>query len=202
MFEAPVGRHGNQRSPAAALRFYLFEQTRIGFWMDILQACFSTVSCIMFIAVAYSSYDPDSVQDIEFFFTIYFFADFVTRLYIARDSLRFFFSLVSILDGSAVTFAKIYGFAVVQRTGAGVLTIGAGSDSRKVGASAASTSIRPALPVSIPSWSSNVLASSASRWWMSLATRRRDGSTEGSAISAANSCCQCLTAVRRSRTCR
>lgn len=37
-------------------------------------------------------------------------------------------SLVSILDGSAVTFTKIRGFAIVQRTGAGILTIGAGSN--------------------------------------------------------------------------
>jgi len=52
----------------------------------------------MFIFVAYAAYDPEGVQDIEFFFTLYFFADFLLRLYIARDSLVFFFSLVSILD--------------------------------------------------------------------------------------------------------
>jgi hypothetical protein len=66
--------------------------------MDILQAVFSTISCIMFISVAYAAYDPDSVQGIEFFFTLYFFADFCVRLYIAQDSLRFFLSLISILD--------------------------------------------------------------------------------------------------------
>ena len=37
-------------------------------------------------------------------------------------------SLTSILDGSAVTFTKIYGFAVVQDSGAFVITVGAGSN--------------------------------------------------------------------------
>lgn len=37
-------------------------------------------------------------QDIEFFFTCYFFADYCLRLYIAQDSLAFFFSGVSLLD--------------------------------------------------------------------------------------------------------
>ena len=37
-------------------------------------------------------------------------------------------SLTSILDGSAVTFTKIYGFAVVQDTGAFTITVGAGSN--------------------------------------------------------------------------
>ena len=37
-------------------------------------------------------------------------------------------SLVSILDGSAVTFTKIYGFAIVQDSGAFTITVGAGSN--------------------------------------------------------------------------
>ena len=37
-------------------------------------------------------------------------------------------SLTSILDGSAVTFTKVRGIAIVQRTGAGILAIGAGSN--------------------------------------------------------------------------
>jgi len=98
MFKAPVGRHGNKRSPASALRFWLFEQTPYGYYMDIAQAAFSAISCIMFISVAYAAYDPDSVQGIEFFFTLYFFGDFLIRLYIAQDSLKFFLSLVSLLD--------------------------------------------------------------------------------------------------------
>lgn len=74
-----MGRHGNKRSPAAALRFFLFEQTKWGYWMDVTQATFSVISCLMFISVAYAAYDPESVQDIEFFFTCYFFADYLTR---------------------------------------------------------------------------------------------------------------------------
>jgi hypothetical protein len=108
VFKPPIGRRGQQRSPASALRFFLFERSQYGYYMDIAQAVFSAISCIMFIAVAYSSYDPVSVQvrdprpappraqgphtppaplqDIEFFFTCYFFADFCLRLYIAQDS--------------------------------------------------------------------------------------------------------------------
>lgn len=37
-------------------------------------------------------------------------------------------ALTSILDGSAVAFTKVRGIAIVQRTGAGVLQIGAGSN--------------------------------------------------------------------------
>lgn len=62
MFKAPLGRHGDRRSPASALRFFLFEQTKHGYYMDVTQAVFSAISCLMFIAVAYSAYDPVSVQ--------------------------------------------------------------------------------------------------------------------------------------------
>lgn len=92
MFAAPLGRKGNVRTPSAALRFALFQQSSIGYTLDVTQAIFSAISCIMFICVAYSTYDPDSVQDIEFFFTVYFFGDYMLRLYIAPDSLSFFFS--------------------------------------------------------------------------------------------------------------
>jgi hypothetical protein len=63
MFKAPKGRMGiSKRSPASALRFFLFDQTNYGYYMDVTQAVFSAISCIMFIAVAYSAYDPTSVQ--------------------------------------------------------------------------------------------------------------------------------------------
>ncbi len=63
MFKPPMGRmSATRRSPASALRFFLFEQTKYGYYMDVTQAVFSAISCIMFIAVAYSAYDPDSVQ--------------------------------------------------------------------------------------------------------------------------------------------
>jgi hypothetical protein len=62
------------------------------------KAVFSAISCIMFIAVSYSAYDPEVLQDIEFFFTSWFVCDYAVRLYIAQDSLAFFFSGVSLLD--------------------------------------------------------------------------------------------------------
>jgi len=148
MFKAPLGRVGDKRSPASALRFFLFQETSLGYWADVAQvsrirrlghrtckvlgdrpiictfmhispifsltlgtltqhprtrlvvtqAVFSAISCIMFITVAYSAYDPEILQDVEFFFTSWFFCDYLTRLYIAQDSLQFFFSGVSLLD--------------------------------------------------------------------------------------------------------
>lgn len=62
MFRAPLGRQGNVRTPSAALRFALFQQTGIGYTLDVTQAVFSAISCFMFICVAYSTYDPESVQ--------------------------------------------------------------------------------------------------------------------------------------------
>jgi hypothetical protein len=61
----------------------------------------------MFIAVSYSTSDPDVVIDIEFFFTMCFMADYALRLYIAQDSLRFFFSGVSLLDFITVVPAVV-----------------------------------------------------------------------------------------------
>ena len=52
----------------------------------------------MFIAVSYSTSDPDVIIDIEFIFTQLFMLDYLLRLYISQDSLRFFFSGVAFLD--------------------------------------------------------------------------------------------------------
>ena len=142
MLKAPIGRIGDKRSPAAALRFFLFQETSLGYYADLAQvrgwrrwpsssarllfflsrrraspppasapplppthparrcpqALFSAISCLMFIAVSYSAYDPEILQDIEFFFTSWFVCDYAVRLYIAQDSLAFFFSGVSLLD--------------------------------------------------------------------------------------------------------
>ncbi len=37
MFRAPVGRVGDKRSPASALRFFLFQETSLGYWADVAQ---------------------------------------------------------------------------------------------------------------------------------------------------------------------
>ena len=34
---APIGRVGDRRSPASALRFFLFQQTQLGYALDVLQ---------------------------------------------------------------------------------------------------------------------------------------------------------------------
>jgi len=37
MFRPPVGRVGDKRSPASALRFFLFQETSLGYWADVAQ---------------------------------------------------------------------------------------------------------------------------------------------------------------------
>jgi len=37
MLRPPVGRHGDKRSPAAALRFFLFQESSVGYWADVAQ---------------------------------------------------------------------------------------------------------------------------------------------------------------------
>jgi hypothetical protein len=37
MLRAPVGRVGEKRSPAAALRFFLFQESSLGYWADVAQ---------------------------------------------------------------------------------------------------------------------------------------------------------------------
>lgn len=62
MFKAPIGRKGATRAPASALRFWLFNKTKYGYYMDVVQAAFSAISCIMFITVSYAAFDPEGVQ--------------------------------------------------------------------------------------------------------------------------------------------
>jgi hypothetical protein len=37
MLKAPIGRVGDKRSPAAALRFFLFQETSLGYYADVAQ---------------------------------------------------------------------------------------------------------------------------------------------------------------------
>ena len=37
MLKAPLGRVGDKRSPAAALRFFLFQETSLGYYADLAQ---------------------------------------------------------------------------------------------------------------------------------------------------------------------
>ena len=37
MLRAPLGRVGDKRSPAAALRFFLFQETQLGYYADLAQ---------------------------------------------------------------------------------------------------------------------------------------------------------------------
>ncbi len=37
MLRAPNGRTGSKRSPASALRFFLFQQSSVGYYMDVAQ---------------------------------------------------------------------------------------------------------------------------------------------------------------------
>lgn len=100
MLVAPVVVDPRLRGFASRVRTYLYARTSYGQIIDITQAFFSGVSCIFYIAVAYMPSEPVWVSDVEDFFTCYFGIDFAVRLWLAQDSLAFYFSLVSLLDFS------------------------------------------------------------------------------------------------------
>jgi hypothetical protein len=84
------------RPLASRVRSFLYARTSYGQLIDITQALFSGISCALFIVVAYLSIEPEGVAIVEDFFTLYFGIDFILRLWLAQDSLMFYFSLVSV----------------------------------------------------------------------------------------------------------
>ena len=96
MFTPPGTTAFILRPLASRVRSFLYARTSYGQLIDITQAFFSGISCALFIVVAYLSIEPEGVSVIEDFFTVYFGIDFVLRLWLAQDSLAFYFSLVSV----------------------------------------------------------------------------------------------------------
>ena len=47
MFKAPLGRVGDKRSPASALRFFLFQETSLGYWADVAQVSVCVQTCFL-----------------------------------------------------------------------------------------------------------------------------------------------------------
>ena len=96
MFHPPpfTGR----KSLASQARSYLFSQSPWGFYLDFGQAAASLVSVVFYMVVAYSIVEPLWITDIEDIITVYFALDFFLRLWLARDSLSWYFSLISMLD--------------------------------------------------------------------------------------------------------
>jgi hypothetical protein len=98
MLQARVSRWGEPKTPASLLRTWMYQRTKYGYYLDTAQAVLSAVSCLLFIVVSYAMIEPSWLTDVEDIFTIWFMADYALRLFIAQDSLVFFFSLVSFLD--------------------------------------------------------------------------------------------------------
>ena len=87
-----------KRRLSSRLRSFLFQRTTWGFALDVLQAVLSAMSCILFIVVSFMGEEPLWITDVEDAFTVYFLCDYGARLYLAQDSLSWYFSLVSLLD--------------------------------------------------------------------------------------------------------
>jgi hypothetical protein len=96
MFTPPGASSSRLRPIASRVRSYLYARTSYGQLIDVVQAFFSGISCALFIVVAYLSIEPEGVAATEDFFTVYFGIDFLLRLWLAQDSLTFYFSLVSV----------------------------------------------------------------------------------------------------------
>lgn len=107
LFRPIPPRSNNKFTVSARLRRFLFENTRIGMYLDNIQAGFSAISALLYIITAYMSSDVADFHEVELFFTLWFFVDYTTRLFIARDSMKFFFSLVSLLDYVTVVPAMV-----------------------------------------------------------------------------------------------
>jgi hypothetical protein len=98
MFSPPYDVDPSKRRLSSRVRHYLYQQTSHGFKMDIMQAVFSAVSCLFFIFISYSQTEEAWIADFEDFFTVYFAIDYGTRLWLAQDTLSWYFSLTSMLD--------------------------------------------------------------------------------------------------------
>lgn len=98
MFSPPYDLVAEKRRLSSRVRHYLFQRTSHGFKMDIIQAVFSAVSCLLFILISYASSEPIWVTDVEDFITVYFAVDYGIRLWLAQDTLRWYFSMTSLLD--------------------------------------------------------------------------------------------------------
>ena len=98
MWSPPYDIDPAKRRLSSRLRSLLFQRTTWGFQFDVLQAVLSGMSCILFITVSFMGEEPLWITDVEDAFTVYFLADYAARLWLAQDSLAWYFSLTSGLD--------------------------------------------------------------------------------------------------------
>ncbi|RYY36172.1 hypothetical protein EON62_01975 [archaeon] len=98
MFTPPLELDKSKRRLSVRVSRWLYQRTSYGYLLDVAQAVLSAISCVLFIVVSYMATEPVSVRDVEDAFTVYFAIDYSLRLWMARDSLSWYFSLVSLLD--------------------------------------------------------------------------------------------------------
>lgn len=98
MFTPPIAQDPSQKRLSSKVRGLLYQKSPIGFYLDVAQAGLSAFSCILFIAISYLANEPEWITDIEDVLTVYFTADYSLRLWLAQDSLSYYFSLTSVVD--------------------------------------------------------------------------------------------------------
>lgn len=98
MFTPPYDIDPTKRRLSSRARHYLYQETSHGFILDVLQALLSVISCIFFIYLAYSATEDTWLTDFEDFFTVYFIIDYGLRLWLAQDTLSWYFTLTSLVD--------------------------------------------------------------------------------------------------------
>lgn len=88
---------------------YLFVTTRWGPTLDIIQAVLSIVSVVLFVISTYRPLEADEptwMIVLQTVLVVYFTLDYVLRLYLATDRVRFFFSVYTLVD--FLTIAPVF----------------------------------------------------------------------------------------------
>lgn len=107
MWSPPYDIDPAKRRLSSRIRNYLYQRTSHGFKLDLMQAFLSLLSCGLFIAVSYLQSEPIWITDLEDAITTYFLIDYGLRLWLAQDTLKFFFSLTALLDFVTVVPALV-----------------------------------------------------------------------------------------------
>lgn len=88
---------------------YLFVTTRWGPTLDIIQAVLSVVSVVLFVISTYRPLEADEptwMLVLQTALVVYFTLDYLLRLYLASDRVRFFFSVYTLVD--FLTIAPVF----------------------------------------------------------------------------------------------
>ena len=92
----------NEETLRTRLRGYLFVQTNFGLYWELFQTCLAFMSCIAYIVSTYYEncvvVNPDLDRWLEISFVAFFLLDYLLNIYLARETLAWFFSPVALAD--------------------------------------------------------------------------------------------------------